>query len=94
MSGKQKQSTLGKFGFTRSIQHHGEKVNIKIPEFVDKTGIPCRKCNKIFQTKQGLPLHMNFKHGKYANLSSDNPVSVIEKGTLSASATTVLSEQI
>ena len=37
---------------------------------------------------------MNFKHGKYANLSSDNPVSVIEKGTPSASATTVLSEEI
>ena len=36
MSGKQKQSKLGKFGFTRSIKHRGEKMNMEIPEFVIK----------------------------------------------------------
>ena len=36
MSGKQKQSKLGKFGFTRSIKHGGEKMNMEIPEFVIK----------------------------------------------------------
>ena len=70
MPGKQKQSKLGKFGFTRSIQHRGEKVNMEIPEFVSKTGILCHKFTEIFQTKQGLSWHMNFKPGKYTNLSS------------------------
>ena len=94
MSGKQKQSTLGKFGFARSIQHCGEKVNREISEFVNKTGIPCHMCNKTFQTKQVLSSHMGFKHGKYANRSCDNPVSVIKKDTTSVSATTVLSEEL
>ena len=37
---------------------------------------------------------MGFKHGKYANRSCDNPVSVIKKDTISVSATTVLSEEL
>ena len=60
---------------------------MEIPECVSKTGIPCIE---IFQTKPGLSLNMNFKPGKYTNLSSDNPISVIKKDT-SMSATGVLS---
>ena len=67
---------------------------MKIPEFINKTGIPCHKCNEIFQTKQALSEHMNFKHGKYANLSFDNPISVIKKDTTFVSTTSVFSEQL
>lgn len=61
---------------------------MEIPECVNNTGIPCIE---IFQTKPGLSLNMNFKPGKYTNLSSDKPISVIKKYT-SMSATAVLSE--
>ena len=62
---------------------------MEIPECVNKTGIPCIE---IFQTKPGLSSNMNFKPGKYTNLSSDNPISAIKKDTTSMSATAVLSE--
>ena len=32
---KKKQRTLGAFGFTKSVSHQGEKVQIKLPDFSD-----------------------------------------------------------
>ena len=60
-----------------------------IPDYVDKTGLVCPDYMQICQDKAGLTSHMNFKHGKSANLASktlasvspEAPTSVVSKDT-------------
>ena len=60
-----------------------------IPDYVDKTGLVCPDYMQICQDKAGLTSHMNFKHGKFANLASkthasvspEAPTSVVTKDT-------------
>ena len=75
--------------FTRHVEHRGEDIDVYSPDYVDKTGqvYPDRK--QICQNKAGLTSYMNFKHGKFANLSCkthgsvspEAPTSVITKDT-------------
>ena len=76
MSGNLKQATLKRFGFTRRLEHHGEDIDVYIPDYVDKTGLVCPDCRHISQNKAGITSHMNFKHGKFANLASKTHGSV------------------
>ena len=60
-----------------------------IPDYVDKTGLVWPDYMQICQDKAGLTSHMNFKHGKFANLASkthasvspEAPTSVVTKDT-------------
>ena len=60
-----------------------------IPDYVDKMGLVCPDYMQICQDKAGLTSHMNFKHGKFANLASkthasvspEAPTSVVTKDT-------------
>ena len=89
MSENMKQATLNKFGFTQPVEHCGEGIDVYIPDYVDKTGLVCPDCKQICQNKAGLTSHMNFEHGKFANLASktygsvspEAPTSVITKDT-------------
>ena len=69
-TGKQaRQLTITKFsGFTRTIQFHGESVEIHIPNFVEETdALSCPDCAFTCKTTQEMSSHRNFKHGKYQN---------------------------
>ena len=89
MSGNLKQATLKKFGFARCVEHRGDDIDVYMPDYVDKTGLVCPDCKQICQNKVGLTSHINFKHGKFANLASKThgsvspevPTSVISKDT-------------
>lgn len=70
----------------------GEKVNIEIPEFGNKTGILYHKYNKIFKTKQGLSLHMNFIILSMESMPTYHLIILlIKKDTTCVSTTTVFS---
>ena len=57
--------------------------------YVDKTGLVCPYCKQTCQKKAGLISHMNFKHGRFANLASkthgsvshEAPTSTVTKDT-------------
>ena len=70
-----KQPTLKKFGFTRRVEHRGEEVDVNIPDYVEDTGIPCPDCKLKFKNKRALRSHIAFKHGKYAEVSSQSSSS-------------------
>ena len=71
-----KQAALKKIGFTRSVEHRGEGIDVYIPDYVDKTGLVCPDCRQICQNKAGITSYMNFKPGKFANLASKTHGSV------------------
>ena len=73
-----KKATLKKFGFTRRVEHRGEKVNVDIPAYVEDTGIPCPNCNLKFKSKRALGSHIAFKHGKYAEVSFQSSNSALK----------------
>ena len=80
---------MKKFGFARRVEHRGEDIDVYMPDYVDKTGLVCPECKQICRNKAGLTSHMNFEHGKFANLASktygsvspEAPTSVITKDT-------------
>ena len=73
-----KQATLKKFRFTRRVEHRGEEVDVNIPDYVEDTGIPCPDCKLKFKNKRALGSHIVFKHGKYADVSSQSSSSAFK----------------
>ena len=68
----EKNSNLKKVGLTRRVEHGGENVNADIPANVEDNGIPYPNCNLKFKNKRALESHIAFKHGKYAQVSSQS----------------------
>ena len=68
-----RQATLKAFGFTRSLGHRGNEVEIEVPRFVDDAHklLKCSKCEKKFVNSQGLAVHLKCIHGV-----ADNSVSM------------------
>ena len=87
--GNLKLATLKKSGFTQHLEYCGEDIDVYIPDYVDKTEQVYPDCKQICQNKARLTSHMNFKHGKFANLSCktygsvspEAPTSIITKDT-------------
>ena len=58
---KKKQRTLGAFGFTKSVSHQGEKVQLKLPDFSGPEAaksISCAHCPQKFKNNQGYAVHL------------------------------------
>ena len=54
-----RQTTLGRFGFKKSISHRNSMMETKVPDFVSTMSrrIKCNHCSKLFVNQQGLSLH-------------------------------------
>ena len=62
---KQRQLTLGSFGFTKQIVHRGKRTKIKIENVANEENllkIHCPKCDKKFVNQQGLSVHLLCVH--------------------------------
>ena len=62
---KQRQLTLGSFGFTKEIVHRGKRTKIKIENVANEENllkIHCPKCDKKFVNQQGLSVHLLCVH--------------------------------
>ena len=73
-----KQATLKTSGFTRRVEHRGEEVDVNIPDYVEDTGIPCPDYKLKFKNKRALGSHIAFKHGTYADVSSQSSSSAFK----------------
>ena len=60
-----RQTTLGRFGFKKSISHRNSVMETKVPDFVSTMSrtIKCNHCNKLFVNQQGLSVHEKCVHG-------------------------------
>ena len=54
-----RQTTLGRFGFKKSISHRNSVMETKVPDFVSTMSrrIKCNHYSKLFVNQQGLSLH-------------------------------------
>ena len=62
------QTTLGHFGFKKSISHRDSVIETKVPDFVSTTTcmsrtVKCNHCSKLFVNQQGLSVHEKCVHG-------------------------------
>lgn len=59
-----RQTTLGKFGFTKKINHRNTSVEVKIEDYVevDNARIKCDFCSSKFINEQGYSIHLKCKH--------------------------------
>ena len=62
---KSRQTTLGRFGFKKSILHRNSVMETKVPDFVSTMSrtIKCNHCSKLFVNQQGLSVHEKCAHG-------------------------------
>lgn len=60
-----RQTTLGRFGFKKSISHRNAVMETKVPDFVSTVSktIKCDHCSKLFVNQQGLSVHEKCVHG-------------------------------
>ena len=76
---KQKQATLGEFGFSKKVCHRDGEVNVIIPEFVEEKEIvkriQCLHCSDKFVKKIRLFLNCSY-------FSSDFSLNVLIKFVL------------
>ena len=65
-----RQTTLGRFGFKKSILHRKSEMETKVPDFVSTMPrtIKCNHCSKLFVNQQGLSVHEKCVHGVRNNL--------------------------
>ena len=76
-----KQSTLGVFGFTKTVK--GEAI--RIPKFVNSEKQKkkvCPLCNQLLMNQQGLSVHMKCKHATDA--TSNNKISLAPTSQISS----------
>ena len=59
-----RQTTLGRFGFKKSISHRNSVMETKAPDFVSTMSrtIKCNHCSKLFVNQQGLSVHEKCVH--------------------------------
>lgn len=63
-------------GFTRSINHNGENVDISHAKpGVKRKKLFCEYCNEEFANQQGLSIHIKCKHSTPAKKPKKNPFS-------------------
>ena len=58
--------TLAAFGFKKQVIHHGEKVDVEIPQFASSdlyNKVACPTCPKRFKNNHGLSVHLKCVHG-------------------------------
>ena len=60
-----RQTTLGRFGFKKSISHRNSVMETKVLDFVSTMSrtIKCNHCSKLFDNQQGLSVHEKCVHG-------------------------------
>ena len=60
-----RQTTLGRFGFKKSISHRNGVMETKVFDFVSTMSgtIKCNHCSKLFVNQQGLSVHEKCVHG-------------------------------
>ena len=60
-----RQTTLGRFGFKKSISHRNSVMETKAPDFVSTTSrtIKCNHCSKLFVIQRGLSVHEKCVYG-------------------------------
>ena len=61
-----RQTTLGKYGFTKKVKRRENQVEVKIPDYanVDHYRIKCDFCDSKFINEQGYSVHLKCKHGR------------------------------
>ena len=69
-----RQTTLGRFGFKKSISHRNSVMEMKVPGFVSTMSrtIKCNHCSKLFVNQQGLSVHEKCVHGSYRCFNTQN----------------------
>ena len=81
-----RQTTLGRFGFKKSISHRNSVMETKVPDFVSTMSrtIKCNHCSKLFVNQQGLSVHEKCVHGVSGMTKAAKIISILFK--ISASA--------
>ena len=69
-----KQMTLGAFGFTKSITHHGNEEVVKMPLVVPEVAIEKKFKRYVYHERfcinQGLSVHLKCRHGVFPKPSN------------------------
>ena len=61
-----KQAVLAVFGFIKSVLHRGQETIIEMSKTVSNEAeykLECLQCMQPYKTKQGLSVHIKYKHG-------------------------------
>ena len=72
---------MGSFGFTKSVSHQGEKVQIKLPDFSGPEAamsISCAHCPKKFKNNQGYAVHLKWIHLYKEELVKTLPINTFK----------------
>ena len=81
-----RQTTLGRFGFKKSISHRNSVMETKVPDFVSTMSrtIKCNHCSKLIVNQQGLSIHEKCVHSVSGMTKAAKIISLFFK--ISASA--------
>ena len=80
-----RQTTLGRFGFKKSISHRNSMMETKVPDFVSTMSRTiCNHGSKLFVNQQGLSVHEKCVHGVSGMTKAAKIISILFK--ISASA--------
>ena len=81
-----RQTTLGRFGFKKSISHKNSVMETKVLDFVSTMSrtIKCNHCSKLFVNQQGLSVHEKCVHGVSGVTKAAKIISILFKITASA----------
>ena len=81
-----RQTTLGRFGFKKSISHRNSVMETTVPDFFSTMSrtIKCNHCSKLFVNQQGLSVHEKCVHGVSGVIKAAKIISILFKITASA----------
>ena len=76
-----RQTTLGRFGFKKSISQRNSVMKTKVPDFVSTMAktIKCNHCSRLFVNQQGLSVHEKCVHGVGGMSEAAKIISILFK---------------